>query len=114
MYRHPVAFIVCGAVAAIICALVGGKEACISSLCASLIYILPSGCIIAVSRFILRQNPEAGSVLFQIGLLARSFVVIGLMLAVALTYDGLCWPAFIFTLFLVASAPMAGQFFIKQ
>ena len=52
--------------------------------------------------------------MFQIGLFARGFIVIGLMLALALTYNGLNWPAFIFTLFMVASAPVAGQFLLKQ
>lgn len=114
MVRHLVAYVSCCLIAALICAIVGGFSACISSLCASAIYILPSGCMMLVSWLLSRHCPAAGPIVFQIGLFARGFIVIGLMLALALTYNGLNWPAFIFTLFMVASAPVAGQFLLKQ
>lgn len=62
----------------------------------------------------MRTSPIVGAQIFQIGLFARTFLTTILMVVVALVYKELNWPAFLLSLFIVVSAPMAGQLLLKR
>ena len=113
-YESLAAFVLCGGVTALLCLLLAGTRGLVSSLLALAAYALPSALLIVGVMQVTRRHPQAGALLLQVGLVFRTMAAIGLMLLVVLYYKNLHWAAFGFTLFVAASAPMAGQLFLKR
>lgn len=114
LVQELVIYGVSSGITSIVCLLIGGLNAFLSSLIASAIYILPSSALLLISKRLMRTSPLAGAQIFQIGLFARTFLTTILMVVVALVYKELNWPAFLLSLFIVVSAPMAGQLLLKR
>ncbi len=113
-YRELAAYGICGGIAILVCLAAGGIRGFVSSFLAFAIYALPSAAILLVSRRMASSNPMAGALVLQIGLFVRLFLATGLIVVVALAYKELNWPAFLLTLFIVASSPMASQLLFKK
>ena len=111
LVQELVIYGVSSGITSIVCLLIGGLNAFLSSLIASAIYILPSSALLLISKRLMRTSPLVGAQIFQIGLFARTTI---LMVVVALVYKELNWPAFLLSLFIVVSAPMAGQLLLKR
>lgn len=114
LVQELVIYGVSSGITSIVCLLIGGLNAFLSSLIASAIYILPSSALLLISKRLMRTSPIVGAHIFQIGLFARTFLTTILMVVVALVYKELNWPAFLLSLFIVVSAPMAGQLLLKR
>lgn len=114
LVQELVIYGVSSGITSIVCLLIGGLNAFLSSLIASAIYILPSSALLLISKRLMRTSPLVGVQIFQIGLFARTFLTTILMVVVALVYKELNWPAFLLSLFIVVSAPMAGQLLLKR
>lgn len=107
-------YVSCGAVLAVVGGVAAGWNGFISSLLASGSYIFPSALLMAVVAAVTPRQPHIGAVLLQIGIFVRTLTAIGLMCLAAWSYQNLCWPVFLISLFIVASAPMAGQLLLKK
>lgn len=107
-------FVLCGAAMALLCLLFAGQRGLISSVLALATYALPSALLIVSVAQVTRRHPQAGVLLLQVGLIFRTMTAMGLMLLAVLYYKDLHWAAFGITLFVAASAPMAGQLFFKR
>ena len=114
LVQELVIYGVSSGITSIVCLLIGGLNAFLSSLIASAIYILPSSALLLISKRLMRTSPLVGAQIFQIGLFARTFLTTILMVVVALVYKELHRPAFLLSLFIVVSAPMAGQLLLKR
>ena len=114
LVQELVIYGVSSGITSIVCLLIGGLNAFLSSLIASAIYILPSSALLLISNRLMRTSPIVGAQIFQIGLFARTFLTTILMVVVALVYKELNWLAFLLSLFIVVSAPMAGQLLLKR
>ena len=110
-YESLAGFVLCGAAMALLCLLFAGQRGLISSVLALATYALPSALLIVSVAQVTRRHPQAGVLLLQVGLIFRTMTAMGLMLLAVLYYKDLHWAAFGITLFVAASAPMAGLFF---
>ncbi len=112
--QQAVLFALCGCAAALAALVIGGRNAMLSSLAGTAVYVVPSAAVLLAGAWAGRTNPGLGAHIYQIGLLARTFAAAGLIFLVALLYPGLSWPAFLLSLFAAASIPAAGQFFLMK
>jgi len=108
------AYVLCSAVAALLCSAAFGLKGLVSSLLASSVYVVPSVLLIALVKLVTGGSPWGGAILLKVGLLIRVVFATALICVVAMFFKSLCWPAFLFSLFTVANAPVAGQLLKKQ